>query len=249
MSRKSIAFAVLLVLLAGARAEATPQTDLAALRQVRAGLQAGTAAADTIDDVLAMVPKVQQWVEVPASGSARQRFDSNHHLTGYTIYYQSGSSTAQPERTANLAHELMHAAVNEAHHKDFMNYGNPPDMGKTVPAAVFKQEGSVYFLDDANAVARQTAQKNTGAGTVLSDTAVALSKLVASSGYSTPQKSFLSTKSIYAASGANSEYDASLTSMLVMGAQWNLSKTTPFYKKLEEMGKEAHLRRLHNARQ
>lgn len=248
MSRLPSCLAVL-ALLAGARAGATPTTDLAALRQVRAGLTGGTAAADTIDDVLAVVPKVQQWVEQGTSGSARQRFDANHRLTGYTVYYQSGTSTPLADRVANLAHELMHAAVNEAHHKDFVNYGNPPDMGKTVPAPVFKEDHGVYFLTDASAADRQTAQKNTSAQNALADKAVALSQLVASSGYSTPQKAFLSGKCQYAASGANSEYDASLTSMLVMCAQWKCSKTTPFYKKLEEMGKEAHLRRTHNARQ
>lgn len=235
-------------LLVSAAAQATPETDLAALRRVRAAAKPGSALAATLDDVLAVVPKIQQWVPQTTSGSARERFDAQHHLTGYTIYYQSTPATPEPDRVANLAHELMHAAVNEAHHKDFVNYGNPPDMGKTVPAGVYSQQtGGFYALD--NAAARQIAQKNTSAEGVLSGKAQTLTPLVASSGYTETQKAALRTKAIYAASGANSEYDASLTSMLVFCANWGVKTTTPFYKKLEELTNEAHQRRVHNARQ
>src|SRR6185436_10706750 len=132
-SRKFVGLAAL----AASTAFATPETDLAALRKVRADAKAGTALAVTLDDVLAMASKVQQWVPQSTSGSARERFDGTHKLTGYTVYYQSTEATPEPDRIANMAHELTHAAVNEAHHKDFVNYGNPPDMGKTVPEPVF----------------------------------------------------------------------------------------------------------------
>jgi hypothetical protein len=233
-------------LFAAAAAQATPQTDLAALRRLRTSAKAGSALAATLDDVLAVAPKVEEWVPQTTSGSARQRFDANHRLTGYTIYYQSNSPSEQ-ERIANMAHEMMHAAVNEAHHKDFVNYGNPPDMGKTVPAAAYAQSGTIWALE--NAAARQTAQINTSAQTALVAKAQALHALIATSGYTTAQQGALNTKAIYAASSANSEYDASLTSMIVFCANWGVKTTTPFYKKLEELTSEAHLRRTHNARQ
>jgi hypothetical protein len=225
------------------------QSDLASIRKLARKAPANSTLKRVVEECVAVMPKVNQYVPQNSSGYAVAFYDTNTGLPRYyTVNYQPGN-------TGNLVHELTHVVVNEAYGQDFVNFPS-----SQTPATAPQYDGMGRCSNES---VRQDEWKRGGDGSRLGilqtlvgqaraldlGTRKVTQTFTDSSGKSTSLKAAVSQtqevvdKLNYGISKPHIEFDTVVNQILVWFTEWGYPKkggaNNGFYWEIETAAKIA----------